>query len=66
MDEVIGVVQTTWNSADPAQPTLMQYKGSDDYLRARFEEYVFGLLSLAKRRELHPVSYTHLTLPTKA
>ena len=54
MDEVIGVVQTTWNSADPAQPTLMQYKGSDDYLRARFEEYVFGLLSLAKRRELHP------------
>ena len=52
MDEVIGVVQTTWNSADPAQPTLMQYKGSDDYLRARFEEYVFGLLSLAKHREL--------------
>jgi len=54
MDEVIGVVQTTWNSADPAQPTLMQYKGSDDYLRARFEEYVFGLLSLAKHRELYP------------
>ena len=54
MDDVINVVQSTWNSADPAQPVQMQYKGSDDYLRARFEEYVFGLLSTAKYCELHP------------
>ena len=53
MDDVINVVQSTWNSADPAQPVQMQYKGSDDYLRARFEEYVFGLLSTAKYCELH-------------
>lgn len=48
MGDVIQVVLDTWSDDDPAQPTTMQYKGSDDYLRSRFEEYVFGFLSTAK------------------
>lgn len=48
MDKIINVVLETWNEGDPTQPTLMQYEGSDDYLRARFEEYIFGFLSTAK------------------
>lgn len=48
MDQIIHVVQETWKEDDPAQPIMMQYEGSDDYLRARFEEYVFGFLATAK------------------
>lgn len=48
MDQIIHVVQETWKEGDPAQPIMMQYEGSDDYLRARFEEYVFGFLATAK------------------
>lgn len=54
MDQVIQVVQETWNENDPAQPVMMQYEGSDDYLRARFEEYVFGFLATAKYTSLLP------------
>lgn len=54
MDGIIQVVQETWNHADPGQPDQMQYEGSDDYIRARFEEYVFGLLSAAKYLHLNP------------
>lgn len=54
MDGVIQVVQDTWNNADPGQPDQMQYEGSDDYIRARFEEYIFGVLSAAKYLHLHP------------
>ena len=50
MDDLINVVQESWNETSPSQPSHMQYKGSDDYLRARFEEYVFGFLSSAKFR----------------
>ncbi|WFD31043.1 hypothetical protein MSPP1_002073 [Malassezia sp. CBS 17886] len=52
MGELITVVQETWSNADPAQPVMMQYEGSDDYLRARFEEYVFGFLATAKAQAL--------------
>ncbi|WFC95085.1 hypothetical protein MBRA1_001727 [Malassezia brasiliensis] len=38
MDQIIHVVQETWKDGDPSQPIMMQYEGSDDYLRARFEE----------------------------
>lgn len=48
MDTVISSVHSTWNESHSSQPALMQFEGSDDYLRARFEEYVFGLLATAK------------------
>lgn len=49
MDDIIQVVNSTWNESDPSQPVQMQYAGSDDYIRSRFEEYIFGFLSTAKR-----------------
>ncbi|WFD35802.1 hypothetical protein MCUN1_002669 [Malassezia cuniculi] len=48
MDGLVASVQSTWNEALPSQPTLMQFEGSDDYLRGRFEEYLFGLLATSK------------------
>lgn len=48
MDDLIATVQSTWNDANPEQPTQLQFEGSDEYLRARFEEYVFGILATAK------------------
>ncbi|WFC99088.1 hypothetical protein MYAM1_001825 [Malassezia yamatoensis] len=54
MDQILTVIQETWNTNDPSQPALMQYEGSDDYLRARFEEYVLGFLSTAKFSEHQP------------
>lgn len=53
MDELIQVVQDTWNQEDPGQPDQMQYQGSDDYIRGRFEEYIFGVLSAAKYHYIH-------------
>src|ERR1700733_1252003 len=35
-------------SADPTRPIQNTYLGSDDYLRARFEEYIMSLLSSVK------------------
>lgn len=33
---------------DPTRPIQNTYLGSDDYLRARFEEYIMSLLSSVK------------------
>lgn len=36
---------------DPTRPIQNTYLGSDDYLRARFEEYIMSLLSSVKYAE---------------
>jgi hypothetical protein len=51
MDEIVNVVMDTWNAADPSRPSSMQYLGSDDYLRAKFEEYICSMLSSVKYSE---------------
>lgn len=38
---------------DPSRPLQNTYLGSDDYLRARFEEYVLSLLSSVKHAQVH-------------
>jgi hypothetical protein len=48
MDEIVHVVLDTWNADDPSRPRTMEYVGSDDYLRAKFEEYLCSLLSSIK------------------
>ncbi|EPQ25998.1 uncharacterized protein PFL1_06453 [Pseudozyma flocculosa PF-1] len=45
MDEIVHTVNETWNPADPTRPTSMGYHGSDDYLRAKFEDYICAMLS---------------------
>ncbi|KAM0790815.1 hypothetical protein ACM66B_004660 [Microbotryomycetes sp. NB124-2] len=47
MDEVISTVDTTWSPADPQRPQTT-FVGSEDFLRAKFEEYVCSALASIK------------------
>lgn len=40
---------------DPSRPLQNTYLGSDDYLRARFEEYILSLLSSVKHAQAHNI-----------
>ncbi|KIJ17655.1 hypothetical protein PAXINDRAFT_129911 [Paxillus involutus ATCC 200175] len=50
IDEIVRDVNDAWDDADPLQP-VMHFKGSDDYLRAKFEEYVSAALASVRYRE---------------
>ncbi|KZT67293.1 hypothetical protein DAEQUDRAFT_794018 [Daedalea quercina L-15889] len=47
MDEIVKDVNETYVD-DPTKPTGMHFKGSDDYLRQKFEEYISGALASVK------------------
>ncbi|KAG8881086.1 late secretory pathway protein avl9 [Tulasnella sp. 331] len=48
MDDMVRDVNESWNEKDPTRPLTMQFKGSDDYLRAKFEDYICSALSTVK------------------
>ena len=64
IDDIVRDVNASWNDNDPTRPLGMQsvftlllwrvthvtyrFKGSDDYLRIKFEEYISGALSSIK------------------
>ncbi|QRW14942.1 Late Secretory pathway protein AVL9 [Ceratobasidium sp. AG-Ba] len=48
IDDLVKDVNDGWNEADPSRPLGMQFKGSDDYLRTKFEEYIYTALSTVK------------------
>ncbi|EJD45652.1 hypothetical protein AURDEDRAFT_87548 [Auricularia subglabra TFB-10046 SS5] len=48
IDEIVKDVNDTWNEADPSRPIGMQFKGSEDYIRTKFEEYVSAALASVK------------------
>ncbi|KAG0703788.1 transport protein Avl9-domain-containing protein [Suillus ampliporus] len=50
MDEIVRDVNDAWDDTDPTKPA-MHFKGSDDYLRAKFEEYVSAALASVRYRE---------------
>ncbi|KAL4073210.1 transport protein Avl9-domain-containing protein [Scleroderma yunnanense] len=50
MDEIVRDVNDTWDGGDPLKPA-MHFKGSDDYLRSKFEEYVSAALACVRYRE---------------
>ncbi|KAI6123379.1 transport protein Avl9-domain-containing protein [Pisolithus croceorrhizus] len=50
MDEIVRDVNDAWDDAEPVKPALC-FKGSDDYLRAKFEEYVSAALACVRYRE---------------
>lgn len=72
IDDIVRDVNTSWNDNDPTRPLGMQsvftvateggaypisrFKGSDDYLRIKFEEYISGALSSIKYHEYHAQS----------
>ncbi|CDS09209.1 hypothetical protein LRAMOSA10569 [Lichtheimia ramosa] len=51
MEKIVRVVNDTWDDKDPSRPVQNTYLGSDDYLRARFEEYILSLLSSMKHAQ---------------
>ncbi len=69
IDDIVRDVNVSWNNSDPTRPLDMQsvfnllpalvayviysFKGSDDYLRTKFEEYISGALSSIKFHEYH-------------
>jgi hypothetical protein len=55
MENIVKVVNDTWNQNDPSRPLQNTYLGSDDYLRARFEEYILALLSSVKHAQAHHI-----------
>ncbi|KIO17080.1 hypothetical protein M407DRAFT_33258, partial [Tulasnella calospora MUT 4182] len=48
MDDIVRDVNDGWNETDPSRPLTMEFKGSDDYLRAKFEDYVCSALASVK------------------
>jgi len=48
IDDIVNDVNDGWNENDPTRPTGMQFKGSDDYLRTKFEEYICAAMATVK------------------
>ncbi|KAF7768267.1 hypothetical protein Agabi119p4_7510 [Agaricus bisporus var. burnettii] len=53
MDDIVNDVNANWDDEDPGRASSMQtrFKGSDDYLRTKFEEYISAALSSVKYRD---------------
>jgi len=51
MDEIVRDVNETWNDIDPRQSPGMQFKGSDDYIRSKFEDYISAALAAVRYRD---------------
>ncbi|KAF8516315.1 transport protein Avl9-domain-containing protein [Hysterangium stoloniferum] len=48
IDDIVKDVNDGWNEDDPTRPAGMQFKGSDDYLRTKFEEYISAAMATVK------------------
>ncbi|CAO1622135.1 unnamed protein product [Sympodiomycopsis kandeliae] len=48
MDELVQVVVESYNPNDPSRPTTLKYEGSEDWIRAKFEDYICAMLSCVK------------------
>ncbi|SGY62276.1 BQ5605_C007g04672 [Microbotryum silenes-dioicae] len=51
MDEIVSTVDNSYDPADPSRPVGMNFIGSEDFLRAKFEEYICSLLACIKFTE---------------
>ncbi|EKM52115.1 uncharacterized protein PHACADRAFT_128297 [Phanerochaete carnosa HHB-10118-sp] len=48
MDDVVKDVNDSFDASDPTSSPSIQFKGSDDFLRQKFDEYISGALSCVK------------------
>lgn len=48
MDDIVHDVNDGWDDEDPTRSLNMQFKGSDDYVRQKFEEYINAGLASVK------------------
>ena len=51
MDGICKDVNESWDEATANPSSNMQFRGSDDYIRTKFEEYVTAALSSVKYTE---------------
>ncbi|KAI3331406.1 transport protein Avl9-domain-containing protein [Ustulina deusta] len=50
IDFVTQEVNDTWDDANPQRPKTMGYRGSEEFIRLQFEEYLLSLISSVKYR----------------
>lgn len=63
MDQVVKSVEETWNPADPTRPIGSSFRGSDDDLRSKFEEYICSALSTLKYAEFLATGQMPVPIP---
>ncbi|KAK0202084.1 transport protein Avl9-domain-containing protein [Desarmillaria ectypa] len=51
MDDIIQDVNEGWSDEDPTRSQGAQFKGSDDYLRTKFEDYITAALASVRYRD---------------
>ncbi|KAI8947718.1 transport protein Avl9-domain-containing protein [Xylaria longipes] len=50
IDFITQEVNDTWDDANPQRPKTMGYRGSEEFIRLQFEEYLLSLISSVKYR----------------
>ncbi|KAI1811544.1 hypothetical protein GGS20DRAFT_579010 [Poronia punctata] len=50
IDFITQEVNDTWDEANPQRPKTMGYRGSEEFIRLQFEEYLLSLISSVKYR----------------
>ncbi|KAI1426911.1 transport protein Avl9-domain-containing protein [Xylaria sp. FL1777] len=50
IDFITQEVNDTWDDANPQRPKTMGYRGSEEFIRLQFEEYLLSLISAVKYR----------------
>ncbi|KAH9897237.1 transport protein Avl9-domain-containing protein [Xylariomycetidae sp. FL2044] len=48
IDFITAEVNETWDEANPGRPKTMGYRGSEEFIRLQFEEYLLSLISSVK------------------
>ncbi|KAG0671809.1 late secretory pathway protein avl9 [Maudiozyma exigua] len=48
IESIVAIVEETWNENDDETPKNSQFKGSEDFVRWQFEDYITGLISTVK------------------
>ncbi|KAI0890222.1 transport protein Avl9-domain-containing protein [Annulohypoxylon maeteangense] len=48
IDVITQEVNDTWDEANPGRPKTMGYRGSEEFIRLQFEEYLLSLISSVK------------------
>ncbi|KAH7035438.1 transport protein Avl9-domain-containing protein [Microdochium trichocladiopsis] len=48
IDAITQEVNDTWDEANPGRPKTMGYRGSEEFIRLQFEEYLLSLISSVK------------------
>ncbi|THV02974.1 hypothetical protein K435DRAFT_775155 [Dendrothele bispora CBS 962.96] len=51
IDDIVRDVNDTWEGADSSRSSGLQFKGSEDYLRVKFDEYISAALATSRYRD---------------